>query len=372
MAPGWQLRRPLWRLCLGGSLAHGLGAPLAVQAQGVPPRVSSERNGRVISGGDGGPVAAALVQQLRTGVRVRTDQEGQFRLLLQRGDTLAVRALGFQRRDLVVDSGSLRIVLTPTPTVLPGLTTTMGQRVIRASESPRSVTILGRDAIDAAAAVAVNQLLRQLPGLQELPAAPSKSSISIRGFDDSRVLVLVDGEPVAGALVESRDIGRLSSVGTERIEVTKGPSSVEFGSDALGGVINIVRAAPSQRLSTEWMARQGGLGRRESNGGVSQTVGRLGYRLTGGWRQSDRVTGYDAAIATFHRVYDARADLRYALGKRWTARLDLQGTQERQRFPVDARFNGFIDNRGGQGFTEVQGPLKGGTMRMRAVQQRFG
>lgn len=291
------------------------------------------------------------------------------------GDTLVVRVLGYREQRLVVTAerltGEWRVALEPLATVLPVFTTTMGQRVIRANESPRSVTVVDRKEIDAVAAVSANQLLRQLPGLQELPAPPSKTSISIRGFDDSRVLVLVDGEPVAGSLVESRDIGRLSTIATERIEVTKGPSSVEFGSDALGGVINIVQAAPARTLTLDGVARQGGLGREEATLGVSNTTGRVGYRMNGGWRQSDRVTGYNAAGSTFNRIFDLRSDVRVALGSQWTARLDVQGSQERQRFPLDANFNGFIDNRGVQGFAEAQGPALGGRMRVRTFQQRF-
>jgi outer membrane receptor for ferrienterochelin and colicins len=334
--------------------------------------------GRVTGLAEGAPVVGAEVRAGRgdDAVRVRADEAGHFQLRTRRGDTLIVRALGFRATRAVVPStfspsrDTVQVRLEPLATVLPVFTTTMGQRVIRASESPRSVTVIDRREIDAVAAVSANQLLRQLPGVQELPAPPSKTSIAIRGFDDSRVLVLVDGEPVSGSLIESRDIGRLSTVATERIEVTKGPSAVEFGSDALGGVINIVQAAPSKALTVDGVARQGGLGREEATLGVSQTVGRVGYRVNGGWRQSDRVTGYNAAGSTFHRVYDLKGDVRVPLGA-WTARLDAQGSQERQRFPLDANFNGFIDNRGGQGFTEVQGPGLGGRLRLRAFGQRF-
>jgi outer membrane receptor for ferrienterochelin and colicins len=355
-------------------LAVTVGAAHAsrLTAQSAPVTLAGAVAGR----GDEAPVLGAVVLLLPSGVRTRTDEHGLFRVAARTGDTLLVRALGFRESRLVLGADALRqlpltIRLDPLATVLPTFLTTMGQRVIRASESPRSVVVVTKKELDAVAAVSVNQLLRQLPGLQELPAPPSKTSISIRGFDDARVLVLVDGEPVAGALMESRDIGRLSSVGTERIEVTKGPSSVEFGSDALGGVINIVRAAPSPSLTADWLARRGGLGRMEASGGVSNTAGRLGYRLNGGWRQSDRVTGYNAAGSTFNRLYDLRTDWRYDLGRKWTARLDVQGSQERQRFPVDADFNGFIDNRGAQGFAEVQGPALGGLLRARAFQQRF-
>jgi outer membrane receptor for ferrienterochelin and colicins len=326
----------------------------------------------VLGRADRAGIVSAEVTVLRTMARTRSDETGRFEIVAQPGDSLLVRALGFQVRRLAVRAESLHVEMDAVATLLPVFTTTAGQRVIRASESPRSVTVLTQRDLARVAAVSASQLLRQLPGLQELPSPPSKTSISIRGFDDARVLVLVDGEPVAGSLVESRDIGRLSTLATERIEVTKGPSSVEFGSDALGGVINLVQAPPAARLTLDGLVRSGGLGRQEATLGASQQLGRMGYRVSGGWRQSDRVTGYAAMGSTFNRIYDVRADVRYALGDRWTVRLDAQGSQERQRFPLDAQFNGFIDNRGGQGFVELAGSAAGGRVRLRAFEQRFG
>ena len=370
-------------LLTAASVALALSATpvVAVLAQGRGSAEAGTVAGVVIGAGDGAPVLSAELRLSTAGSRTRSDERGAFRLSARGGgslvgDTLVVRALGFREQRVVLadEAGELSAItvrLVALPTVLPVFTTTVGQRVIRASDSPRSVTVVTRQQLEAVAAVSANQLLRQLPGMQELPSPPSKTSISIRGFDDSRVLVLVDGEPVAGGLIGSRDIGRLSTVATERIEVTKGPSSVEFGSDALGGVINIVQAAPTPMFTMDGTARQGGLGRRESTVGLSNTVGRLGFRANGGWRQSDRVTGYDAVGSTFNRIFDVRSDARYKLNDRWTLRLDMQGSQERQRFPVDASFNGFIDNRGVQGFAEATGTALGGSVRVRAFQQRF-
>jgi len=358
-----------WALCtalllLGSNASLGLAQnPLAGERLDV--------RGTVFGRRDSATVPSATIRVVGGERRTRTDERGGFRVAARRGDTLVVRALGFREARTVVLSDLMVIRLDALPTLLSAVTTTAGQREIRAGDSPRSVTVLDRKDIDASAAVSANQLLRLVPGLQELPSPPSKTSISVRGFDDSRVLVLVDGEPVAGALIESRDIGRLSTIATERIEVTKGPSSVEFGSDALGGVINIVQAAPSQRLTLDGTMRAGGLGRQESSGGVSQTIGKFGYRVNGGWRQSDRVTGYNAAGSTFNRIYDLRTDFRYVVSSRLSLRLDIQASQERQRFPVDAQFNGFIDNRGAQGFVEAVGVVGGGTLRARAFAQAF-
>jgi len=350
-----------------------MGSALAVRvsAQSVAQTSATMVQGIVLGRGDSASVLSAVIRATGSNARSRSDENGRFGIAARFGDTLVVRALGFRETRLVVKEANVVIRLDALPTVLPVFTTTMGQRVIRASESPRSVTVLDRRDIDGAAAISANQLLRQVPGLQELPSPPSKTSISVRGFDDSRVLILVDGEPVAGALIESRDIGRLSTIATERIEITKGPSSVEFGSDALGGVINIVQAAPTKRLTLEALARHGGLGRQESTVGVSQRVGKFGYRLNGGWRQSNRVTGYDAVGSTFDRIYDLRSDLRYEVNSRLALRLDVQASQERQRFPLDAQFNGFIDNRGAQGFIEARASVLGGSVRARAFQQAF-
>lgn len=287
---------------------------------------------------------------------------------------LPVVAVGAQvpaRRDSVVRDSVVRDSVTRARmTVLP-VVTTVGQRTIPLSQTTASTTVLDSSEISATASVSANQLLRQLPGLQEVASPPSKTTISIRGLDASRVLVLIDGEPVAGALIDNRDIGRLSTIAAERIEVTKGPSSVEFGSDALGGVINLVTAAPARTLTVDATGRAGGLGRKESTLDISNTIGGVGFRVSGGWRQTDRVTAVDAVGSTLDRVYDLRGDARKLVGGRVLLRANGQFARERQRWPVGGGFNGFIDDLGTQGFVEAQTPAFGGTLRARAFGQLF-
>jgi outer membrane receptor for ferrienterochelin and colicins len=327
---------------------------------------------RVVSRSDGGAVAGAEVRtSTLAGATLlgRTAIDGFWRGRLP--DSVVVRAMGFREARIALRSDSTEVALTALPTVLPAMVTTAGQREVRVSESGRSVVVLDRAAVDAAAAVAANQLLRQLPGITELSSPPARTSLAIRGFSDARVLVLMDGEPVVGTLMDSRDIGRLSTLGTERIEVTKGPSAVEFGSDAIGGVINLVTAAPSTRATAEATLRAGAFGRREGTFGASDTFGRVGTRLTGGWRQVDRVTGVAATGTSFDRVYDLRSDTRIQLNDRLSIRVDASGSTERQRWPLDGLFNGFVDTWSGQGFVEAQLKAAGGAWRLRGFSQRF-
>lgn len=326
--------------------------------------------GVVQSTSDSAGVFSAEVRSIGGQVLARSSQDGRFRATVPAGDSLIIRALGFRELRLLARE-QMEIRLQPLATMLQAMNTTVGQREIRANDATARVTVLDRSMLDASAAISANQLLRQVPGLQELSSPPSQTSIAIRGLDASRVLVLIDGEPAAGSLVENRDIGRLSTVAAERIEVTKGPSSVEFGSDALGGVINLVTAAPSKQFVADGVLRQGQMGRRESTVGVSQTLGAFGYRASGGWRQVDRVAGVDAVGSTFERVFDGRTSFRYKLSDRVALRADVQAARERQRWPVGGGYNGFIDNSTAQGFVEAQASVAGGSLRARAFAQRF-
>lgn len=338
-----------------------------VTAQAEP----SGARGTVISKADRAPVMSAEVSTVDGRVRARTDEQGRFRLALAAGDSVRVRALGYVERRFVWRAADSVVALDPFAMILPTVTTTAGQRTIRINESTASNTVVERDDVDAAAASAANQVLRQVPGLQEMPSPPSKSTISIRGLDAARVLVLVDGEPVPGTLIDNRDIGRLSSVATQRIEITKGPSSVEFGSDALGGVINLVTSAPSKSLLVDATARMGGLGRSEATVDVSNTIGRLGYRVSGGWRQLDRLVAVNAEGTSLDRVYDVRSDVRYRANDRLTLRGDVQLSQERQRYPVGGGYNGFIDNHSAQAFVEAQHAGAFGMFRARLFGQYY-
>jgi hypothetical protein len=83
-------------------------------------------HGVIVGRADGVGILSAQVQHLRTNVRTRSDERGMFRLDAVRGDTLAVRALGFRATRVVVANDSITIALEALPTVLP-VFTTVGQ-----------------------------------------------------------------------------------------------------------------------------------------------------------------------------------------------------------------------------------------------------
>ncbi|GAB4115826.1 MAG: TonB-dependent receptor [Wenzhouxiangellaceae bacterium] len=118
---------------------------------------------------------------------------------------------------------------------------------------PLSTTILDREDILNAPGRTLDEVLRQVPGLQ-LPLLnstanfPVNPSIAIRGVglgdNGTRTLVLLDGVPANGAFFGNVFFNRIPKERIERIEIIRGTASSQFGSLAIGGVINIITRAP--------------------------------------------------------------------------------------------------------------------------------
>ncbi|MFN7064742.1 MAG: TonB-dependent receptor plug domain-containing protein [Aquificaceae bacterium] len=68
--------------------------------------------------------------------------------------------------------------------------------------------------------------------------------LGIRGFDSDKILIFIDGRRLTGEVDRDFEIDRITLDRVERVEILKGPGSVLYGSDALGGVINIITKEP--------------------------------------------------------------------------------------------------------------------------------
>jgi outer membrane receptor for ferrienterochelin and colicins len=307
--------------------------------------------------------------------RVEADLSGRFRLRPEWTGQgwLEIRSLG--HRPVVVTradaaAAGWRVALEPDPLELESLLVTAAGRSQRRSEIAVPIAQVSAAEIQTTGAPSVESLLSEMPGLQSQTGTPTGANIMIRGIGDSRVLVLVDGQPAGGALLENRDLSRMSLTGVERVEVVKGPLSSLYGTDALGGVINIVTTDPQQGFRADARALSGGQGRYEAGATVSGG-GDFRYRATGSWRQQDRVPGLDDATGAFSRVWDARATTRYLGIDDVTLRADVSLVRERQKWPVGGGFSGFNDNRGITGWTEATLERGGGVWTVRVLAQDY-
>ncbi len=115
---------------------------------------------------------------------------------------------------------------------------------------PSSVSIVTKDEIEMSTANSATDILNLLPGVFIHKTGPfGRADVTIRGFGSRgrRVMVLVDGKPEKMGLFGCTVTHALPLDNVERIEVVRGSSSVLYGSDALGGVVNIITKKPQKK-----------------------------------------------------------------------------------------------------------------------------
>jgi len=128
---------------------------------------------------------------------------------------------------------------------------TVGKRIGQSykSELTNPASILEEDEISARGQQYISDLLRSLPGIAVNSSGPAGglTQIRVRGSEANHVLVLIDGVEVANPSSGEFDFSGLRAEDVVRIETLRGEQSALYGSDAIGGVINIITRAGSTR-----------------------------------------------------------------------------------------------------------------------------
>src|SRR6266576_2398678 len=200
--------------------------------------------GRVVDNA-GQAVPQAIVEITQLGKSFTAGADGGFRLSLTPGRyTLAVRRHGFAPvvREIAVGAGqpALEIVLTPSAFQLEPVTVTATRQALAAESSPLPATALAGDELRAAQSVSLAHVVEALPGVRAITTGSQIGKPVIRGFSGSRVLVLENGSRLEDYSWSDEDGPSVETAFVRRIELIRGPASVLYGSDALGGVINVI------------------------------------------------------------------------------------------------------------------------------------
>lgn len=185
-----------------------------------------------------------------------TDEKGRFVFsALADGDySLRFQFIGFETKTLdnvavvnqTVDLGTVRLtvrVLEAMEDVV--VTATRSQH--REYELPEAVNIVSRREITERNAKTAAEALREEPGIAVQKTNHGGGSAIIRGFSSNQILILVDGIRLNNSTFRLGNHQYLTTVDNqmlERIEVVRGPSSVLYGSDAMGGTINLITRRP--------------------------------------------------------------------------------------------------------------------------------
>src|SRR5438093_3047157 len=222
---------------------HFLGA-LALLCVG--PTSRDTLSGRVTDS-DGAPVPAATVLISELHRVATTGADGGFGLAgLPPGEyTVIVRHVGFApfaREVAVRGPTTLTVTLRRTPVWVEPVTITATGAPIAALGSPLSTAALSADGLRCEQSVSLAHSLARLPGVNALSTGAQIGKPVIRGLAGARVLVLANGNRLEDYSWSDEDGPSVDTRLAQRVEVIGGRDSVLFGSDALGGVVNVIPA----------------------------------------------------------------------------------------------------------------------------------
>lgn len=165
-------------------------------------------------------------------------------------------------------------------------------------QSPREigqdVSILTRDTIERSQAVQLSDLIATLPGVSfTRNGGPGGfTGVRLRGAEGEQTLTIIDGIRVNDPSSPGGgfDFANLLAGGIDRVEVLRGPDSVPWGSQAIGGVVNIVTAEPSGSFEASGRAEGGSFGSAFANARIAGTRGAVAGALTAGYLHTDGIS----------------------------------------------------------------------------------
>ncbi|HEY0016319.1 MAG TPA: TonB-dependent receptor [Longimicrobium sp.] len=188
--------------------------------------VINELNRSILSGGDGGFVIRAI-------------RPGTYHL--------DVTLLGYAPSHAVVtvpvEGPDVRVEITMRPTVLSleGINVTASPRSADPLNITQSTVELSGKALERNMGTSVAQTLASQPGLSTRYGGPAASTPVIRGLSGERVLVVQNGQRTGDLSSTSADHAlSVDPLAASRIEVVRGPASLLYGNNALGGVVNVI------------------------------------------------------------------------------------------------------------------------------------
>jgi iron complex outermembrane receptor protein len=194
----------------------------------------------------GRPLPDARVTVLEVNRSTLTEAEGRYTLQGLPTGTYAVSfaLVGYapQVHRITLREGevTLNVTLRPTLIELQELQVTASPIATTSLTSPQPTSVMSAEEVQSNRSATLGETISSLPGVRNFSTGTGIGKPVIRGLSSNRVLVLDNGQRVESQQWGDEHGPQVEAGEAERIEVIRGPASVLYGSDALGGVVNVI------------------------------------------------------------------------------------------------------------------------------------
>lgn len=213
-------------------------------------------------------------------------------------------------------------------------------------ETGQAITVIDRAALERTQTNVISDILQTVPGVRVARngGVGGVTSTFIRGGESSQTLVLIDGVRINDPSSPNAtfDFGSLLTGNIGRVEVLRGPNSVIWGSQAIGGVVNIQTLEPTEALAVNARTEYGYRNTAEAQANISGTSGIASGSVGGGIFRTDGISALAAGTERDgYRNVSANGKLKLAFSDALS--LDLRAYFNRGRVEFDDPFGATPD-----------------------------
>lgn len=209
------------------------------------------------------------------------------------------------------------------------------------AETGHAITVITQKDLANGQFNSIGYALQLVPGVAVAQSGPtgSQASVFIRGAESSQTLVLIDGVRINDPSTPNAafDFGALLTGNIERVEVLRGANSVIWGSQAIGGVINVQTVTPTDALTINARAEYGSHDSAQAYGNISGKSGIVSGSFGGGYYRTDGISSLASGTEKDgYRNFAANGKLLIAFSPAFA--LDLRGYYNKGRIEYDDAF----------------------------------
>jgi len=248
----------------------------------------------------GEPLIGACVIVKNSADGAATDKTGKFsiNIIPEKEIVLHASYIGYLDDSLKItnlsENGKFRIKLKSSFLKMNEIVVTSTRTSNYLKNAPVSTYVISSNELESIGASDASKALEWIGGVS-INQSQYVTDMEVQGLSGKQVLVMVDGVKLIGRFNEKFDLSQIPASGIERIEIIKGASSAMYGSEAMGGVVNIITKAPKDFFVMNVKSDYGSYGRWNSNVDAHLPLGSWKSNVIISYRRFD---GYDMDEST--------------------------------------------------------------------------